>query len=81
MAKKTEIGYSVLARQRDLVIRIADWTRDSNEPGFDVEVYVTGDYSYQESETFTTRSSWHTRKQAREQTVDFVCKQVRKLLK
>lgn len=35
---------SILTRKRDIVIRIADWSRDKDEPAFDVEVYVRGEY-------------------------------------
>ena len=47
---------SVECRKRDLVIRIADWTRQSKksgEPAFDVEVYIGGVYSWNDSKTFT----------------------------
>lgn len=37
---------SVECRKRDLVVRIADWSRDKDEPAFDVEVYVGGVYDW-----------------------------------
>lgn len=44
---------SVDCRERDLVIRIADWMDDKDEPSFDVEVYIGGVYDWNESKTFT----------------------------
>jgi len=35
---------TVECRKRDLVIRISDWSRDKDEPAFDVEVYIGGVY-------------------------------------
>jgi hypothetical protein len=40
-------------RGRDLIVRIADWMTDKDEPAFDVEVYIGGVYDFNESETFT----------------------------
>ena len=42
---------SVETRKRDLVVRIADWSRDREEPAFDVELYVGGVYDWDRSET------------------------------
>ena len=44
---------SVETRKRDLVVRIADWTRDRQEPSYDVEVYIGGVFDFNESECFT----------------------------
>lgn len=40
-------------RKRDLIVRIADWTRDKDEPAYDVEIYIGGVYDWNESATFT----------------------------
>ncbi len=42
-------------RSRDLTIRIADWTRDRDAPGYDVEVYIGGVYDWHASPTVNTR--------------------------
>lgn len=44
---------SVETRKRDLVIRISDWTRDKDEPAYDVECYLHGVYDWNESKSFT----------------------------
>jgi len=67
-------------RKRDLVIRISDWTRQKEEPAFDVEVYVGGVYDFNLSETFTTKSSGHTKDEARALAIAFASKQIAKLL-
>lgn len=46
---------SIDCRKRDLVVRIADWSRDKEEPAYDVEVYVGGVYDWNLSETCTKR--------------------------
>jgi len=46
---------SIDCRARDLVIRIADWSKDKDEPAYDVEVYIGGVYDFDESKTFTKR--------------------------
>lgn len=43
-------------RKRDLVIRIADWTRDKDAPYYDVEVYVGGVYDWNESKSCATKA-------------------------
>ena len=73
---------SVECRKRDLVIRIADWTRQSirtGEPGYDVEVYIGGVYSNKDSEQFTL-SSGLTKAQAKAAAIEFACGQIKKLL-
>ncbi len=40
-------------RERDLVVRIANWLDDSDEPAYDVEVYIGGVYDWNESKSFT----------------------------
>lgn len=71
---------SVDTRKRDLVIRIADWMRDKDEPAYDVEVYIAGVYDYNESESFTL-SSGLSKQEAKTKATEFVCAQIKKLLK
>lgn len=74
------IEHVVKCRAKDLVIRIADWTRDRSEPAFDVEIYIKGVYNFDESKTFSTKSSNHTKQQARTLAVVFASQQIAKLL-
>ena len=72
---------AVECRRRDLVIRIADWTKQSSktgEPGFDVECYIGGVYDWNESRTFTLRE--HSKEQAKTCAVEFAVRQVKRLL-
>jgi hypothetical protein len=47
---------SIECRKRDLIVRIADWSRiTSGTGGFDVEVYIGGVYDWNESQNFDTR--------------------------
>lgn len=71
---------SVETRKRDLVIRITDWTRDKDEPAYDVETYVAGVYDYNLSKVFATRSAGRTKQQARSEAVAFASKQIGDLL-
>ena len=70
---------SVDTRKRDLVVRIANWLRDKDEPAYDVEVYSGGVYDNDASKTFAL-SSGLTKEQAKQQAIDFACEQIRKLL-
>jgi hypothetical protein len=72
---------SVETRKRDLVIRIADWTKDREEPAYDVEVYIHGVYDWNESKTICTRNEGRTKAQAREVAVRFAQDQIAKFLK
>jgi len=72
---------TVKCRKRDIVIRITDWTRDKDEPAFDVECYVAGVYDWNESQTFCTRSAKQTRKQAKTAAIAFAQKQIAKFVK
>ena len=49
---RTGVG-SVKCRHRDLVVRIANWLDDKDEPAYDVEVYIGGVYDFNESKSFT----------------------------
>lgn len=70
---------SVECRKRDLVIRIADWTRDKDEPAFDVEVYIGGVYDWNESKAFTVYE-YKTKRQAKAAAVAFTQTQTAALL-
>lgn len=45
---------SIDFRQRDLIIRIADWTDDKDAPCYDVEFYQAGFYDWNKSHSFDT---------------------------
>ncbi len=70
---------SVDCRKRDLVVRITDWMKDRDEPGFDVEVYVGGVYDWNESRSFTVHDL-KTGQRCREAALAFVAEQTAKLL-
>lgn len=71
---------SVDTRKRDLVIRIADWTRDRDEPAFDVEIYNHGVYNWNESKTFCTKNANKTVEQARREAKEFAVSKLNSLL-
>jgi len=71
---------SVETRKRDLVVRITDWTKDKDEPAYDVEVYVGGVYDFNLSKCFPTRNAGQTKQQARAAAVEFASKQIAELL-
>lgn len=68
---------TVEARKRDLVIRIADWTRQKEEPSYDVECYIGGVYDWNESKTFVVNGSKQAAKQL---AIEYAAKQIAKLL-
>jgi hypothetical protein len=70
---------SVDCRKRDLVIRIADWTRDKEEPAYDVECYIGGVYDWNESEACTVFEH-KTKAKAKAAAIAFAQKQIEKLL-
>jgi len=70
---------SIETRKKDLVIRIANWLEDKEEPGYDVEVYLKGAYHFANSKTFTL-SSGLTKGEAKEKAIEFACNQIKKLL-
>lgn len=70
---------TVECRKRDLVIRIADWTRDRDEPAYDVEVYIGGVFDWNESETFTFFEH-KTKAAAKAAAINFAQAQTLKLL-
>lgn len=69
---------SVECRKRDLVIRITDWTRDKDEPAYDVECYIGGVYDFNESQVFSTKEGG--KKSAKACAIAFASAQTLKLL-
>ena len=70
---------SVETRKRDLVIRISDWSKDRDEPAFDVECYIGGVYDWSQSESFTFHVH-KTKKAALKAAVTFAQAQIAKLM-
>lgn len=70
---------SIECRKRDLIVRIADWTRTKDEPSYDVEVYIGGVYDWNESKCCTVREHG-TKAKAKAAAVAFVQSQTAKLL-
>lgn len=70
---------SVECRKRDLVVRIADWTRNKDEPAYDVEVYIGGVYDFNESATHTFREHG-TKAKSKAAALAFAQAQIAKLL-
>jgi hypothetical protein len=70
---------SVETRKRDLVVRIADWMDDKDEPGYDVEIYIGGVYDWNESASFTPHGH-KTEKNAKKLAIAYAQKQIGKLL-
>lgn len=66
-------------RKRDLVIRIANWMRDKEEPAYDVEVYIGGVYDYNQSEVFGLHFN-KDRQEAKQNAIAFAQAQIAKLL-
>lgn len=69
---------SIQTRKRDVIVRIADWSRDKDEPAYDVEVYAHGVYDWNESKTFSTKDG---KAKARARAVTFAGEQLCKLTK
>ena len=70
----------IFCRKKDLVIRIADWTRDKDEPAIDVEVYIRGIYRPAESHSFCTKHANRVPKTAKKLAIRFAQNQVAKHL-
>lgn len=68
---------SIKARKRDLIVCIADWTKDKDEPAWDVEVYIGGIYDWHESETFCLDGN---PQKAKADAVAYASAQIAKLL-
>jgi hypothetical protein len=74
---------TIETRKRDLVVRIADWTRDKDSPCFDVEVYIGGVYDWNESKSFEVGTYSHcfpSRCTAKARAAEFAASQIKKLL-
>ena len=71
---------SIRCRKRDLIIRISDWTKDKDEPAYDVEVYVKGVYDWNLSKVFATKSANRTKTEAKKRAVEFAQKQIAELI-
>lgn len=70
---------SIECRKRDLIIRIADWTKDNDEPAYDVEFYIGGVYDWNESQSFT-KYEFKTLRAAKLAAIKFSQEQIAKLL-
>jgi hypothetical protein len=69
-------------RKRDVIVRIADWSRQSpgsGDPGYDVEVYVHGVYDWNLSKCFTL-SSGLTKTQAKQAATKYAGEMLTKIL-
>lgn len=62
-------------RAKDLVIRVTDWSRDKEEPAYDVEVYIGGVYDWNESNVFSC-----LKEDAKAQAGKFAAMQIHRLL-
>lgn len=75
---------SIDCRKRDLIVRIADWTRDKDgRPSFDVECYIGGVYDWNESKSFEIGSMghcWRNRDDAKAAAIKYAQAQIAKLL-
>lgn len=69
-------------RKRDLVIRITNWMKDKEEPGYDVECYIGGVYDWNESKAFTiwSKEGPRTEEQVKKMAIEFAKQQIEKLL-
>lgn len=70
---------AIACREYDFVIRIADWTRDEDEPAYDVECYIGGIYDWNESDSFTFHT-YGTKGKAKAAAREFAQTQITKLL-
>jgi len=70
---------TIQCRKKDLVVRIADWTEDKDEPAYDVEVIIGGIYDWNESKVFAF-SSGLTKAQAKQRAIEYAAQQIAKLL-
>ena len=46
---------TIECREKDFIVRIANWSKDKDEPGYDVEIYVGGIYDWEESRVSKTK--------------------------
>lgn len=66
-------------RKRDLVIRIADWSEDEHEPGYDVEVYLNGAYVRKHSKCCTVHQ-YQSIEVAKERAFGFAAEKIKELI-
>jgi hypothetical protein len=71
---------SIECRKRDLVIRIADWTKTKDEPAFDVEVYIGGVYDFNESKTCARSNGNKSVAACKSEAIAYAQSQIAKLL-
>lgn len=80
---------SVECRKRDVVVRIANWWSDKDEPAFYVEVYIGGVYDWNESRSFTRstglgtngeKTGGYSKSKAKAAAAEFAAKQIAKFL-
>lgn len=72
---------SVETRKRDVVIRLADWTRNKEEPAYDVEVYEHGVYDWNLSKTFVATRTPGGKAGARKAAIEHATKRLQELVK
>lgn len=77
-AKKHNTKNMLECRKRDFIIRIANWIKNKDEPGYDVEIYIGGIYQATMSKGFYL-SSGFTPKQAKNEAIKFSQKQIKEL--
>lgn len=70
---------TIECRKRDLIIRIADWTKYKDEPAYDVEIYIGGVYDWNESEIFAFNSGL-PKKEAKKRAIKFASEKITALL-
>lgn len=70
---------TIECRKRDLVVRVANWMSDRDEPAYDVEVYIGGVYDWNESQSFTI-FSLKTEAACKAAAIEYAAKQIAKLL-
>lgn len=68
---------SLECRKKDLVIRIADWTKDKDAPYYDVEFYIGGIYDWNESKSFSAEFG---KLPAKNRILEYVTNQINNLL-
>lgn len=73
---------TIECRKRDLIVRIADWTKLKEEPAYDVELYIGGVYDWNESKTFCVEKPMTptTKSVAWANAIRFASSQMSKLL-
>ncbi len=78
MKNKNKVIKDLKLRDRDiLTIRITDWSDDNlqDEPAIDVEIYINGEYQFDESKVFSINpknNKFQALEQARKFAISFV---------